>query len=624
MKVAQVRSFVAGTLVLASTVIYLRRTVPSDVYDDVPITQNANRILRHRRRSMTEPCLALSANKRFEDGLEEEDLCYCELRGNDLDGEGYKMVQITGLPDGWCKDNIDSAETQFFAWSTDINYNTNELLIQSSGNDVVYSNVAPAKEIRLTDNNVFSVLVLRGNGLDKNVTASSAELSDSIFGTNGDSFNLRSQYRACSYDQMIFNAVLQEGTTGGVYDVSVDKNIIGTPDHEIRNEMVSKAKENFGTDLGNIADFVMACIPPGTPGQWIAYAYGGYYLSVYNDRWCTFPSAQMHELGHNMALSHSGEHNNKYGDQSGMMGYSYFSKNGPRMCFNGAKTFQLGWFKEYHQEFSSNAGFFSWADYMVGFVHRELATDGEKMIVRISDQDSNIDYFVHFNRRSGFNGNTREGGNKVLVASASWDHNKNIYLISDLLAKLDAGASFTIPDFGGISGASLTIFVPWILLEPRNKARVEISFSSPLTAEPSPSPISPTQSSFPSALPTVPYPSALPTLPYPSTVPTIVYPSTVPTVVYPSALPTIPYPSARPSALPTVPFPSALPTMIPTASFQPSESCKDDELFEFIVRFERSRRLRNCSWVASDSRFIDVFCALTNVKDNCILTCDNC
>ena len=67
--------------------------------------------------------------------------------------------------------------------------------------------------------------------------------------------------------------------------------------------------------------FVGQCIPPGTSGGWIAYAYINHWLSVYNDRWCEYPSGQMHELGHNLNLAHSGE-GATYDDQSGMMGYS--------------------------------------------------------------------------------------------------------------------------------------------------------------------------------------------------------------------------------------------------------------------------------------------------------------
>ena len=45
---------------------------------------------------------------------------------------------------------------------------------------------------------------------------------------------------------------------------------------------------------------------------------------------------------HNLGLAHSNE-GNEYQDRSGMMGISYGQDNGPLMCFNAAKSWQLGW-----------------------------------------------------------------------------------------------------------------------------------------------------------------------------------------------------------------------------------------------------------------------------------------
>jgi hypothetical protein len=66
----------------------------------------------------------------------------------------------------------------------------------------------------------------------------------------------------------------------------------------------------------------MACLPNDTLNggstNWIAYAYINSWLSVYKGPWCAYPSGQMHELGHNLNLAHSGEYST-YDDQSGMV-----------------------------------------------------------------------------------------------------------------------------------------------------------------------------------------------------------------------------------------------------------------------------------------------------------------
>ena len=61
--------------------------------------------------------------------------------------------------------------------------------------------------------------------------------------------------------------------------------------------MTNQAAKDLGAPLNTIADYVILCLPPGTLGGWIAYAYINSWLSVYNDNWCRYPSAQLHEVG---------------------------------------------------------------------------------------------------------------------------------------------------------------------------------------------------------------------------------------------------------------------------------------------------------------------------------------
>jgi hypothetical protein len=41
-------------------------------------------------------------------------------------------------------------------------------------------------------------------------------------------------------------------------------------------------------------------MPPGTSGTWKAYGYVGWYRTVFNNDWCGYPSALVHEIGHNL------------------------------------------------------------------------------------------------------------------------------------------------------------------------------------------------------------------------------------------------------------------------------------------------------------------------------------
>ena len=73
----------------------------------------------------------------------------------------------------------------------------------------------------------------------------------------------------------------------------------------------------------------MVCEPDNTRNDgsttWVAYAYIDHWLSVYRGLWCIRPSAQMHEIGHNLNLAHSGEGNDPYDDLSCMV--SFHSSN---------------------------------------------------------------------------------------------------------------------------------------------------------------------------------------------------------------------------------------------------------------------------------------------------------
>lgn len=67
------------------------------------------------------------------------------------------------------------------------------------------------------------------------------------------------------------------------------------------------------------------------------------WLGVYSHKWCTYPSAQLHEVGHNLGLSHAGENGNEYADTSGFIG-DVSCLDEQRRCFTGPKRYKLGWF----------------------------------------------------------------------------------------------------------------------------------------------------------------------------------------------------------------------------------------------------------------------------------------
>jgi hypothetical protein len=176
-----------------------------------------------------------------------------------------------------------------------------------------------------------------------------AQISDEIFGTGTDVVNLRSQYAACSFNALTFAPKNGTGYNNGVTTVNITNIVNGTADATIRNAVTTALIAKHGASPPSGVNYVMQCLPPGTTGSWIAYAYVNNYLSVYNNQWCNYPSAQMHEIGHNskpnenafstihlppcakslmslilvshlaVGLGHSNEGTVNYGDQTGLV-----------------------------------------------------------------------------------------------------------------------------------------------------------------------------------------------------------------------------------------------------------------------------------------------------------------
>jgi len=155
---------------------------------------------------------------------------------------------------------------------------------------------------------VLAVKVVMNGGNEYSDSMSS--LRDKVFGTDTDIHNLKSQYAACSYDQLIFDptpnrdmssTAPNDGSTNienGVVTIRINRDVVAGEDGQVNNAVTTKIKELFGVSSPRqLADYVMYCHPEGTmrPGG-IAYAYINSWNSVYRDTWCNSHSAQMHEV----------------------------------------------------------------------------------------------------------------------------------------------------------------------------------------------------------------------------------------------------------------------------------------------------------------------------------------
>lgn len=326
---------------------------------------------------------------------------------------------------------------------------------------------------RLAVSGARTFLAVRVVATDSSPTPTISQISDEWFGTYGDPVNFKSQIEACSYNTVSVSKFTGSGVTEGVVTANIGTSVTGKDDGYIA-DLAATAVNNL--NLGN-PDHTILCLPPGTSGDWIGWAYIDSDISVYNDDWCLYPSIQMHEIGHNWNLAHSNYNGDTYGDKTGVMGYSYSSDNGPEMCFNAPKNRQLGWYSD--RTVTVNSG---WSGRLYGLVSYSSSSPGDAVILYIPSgtNGSTRDYYVSFNGYSGINSGSQMAGNQVLV---HYRDPGTDYAQSTLISMLNSGTTYT--------GAPLTITVSSISGSTFAQVTVGTGVSTP-TQAPTPTPLSPT------------------------------------------------------------------------------------------------------------------------------------
>ena len=203
--------------------------------------------------------------------------------------------------------------------------------------------IAGRRRLDTPSTGILNALVLRVTYQNKNDAADLNQMKSSFF---TDAVNLKERYEACSYGKLKIQPYSGTTTKGvSISGGAVNLNINTNP-NQGKDKLEDAAQAAAASKLGNLRDqfhLVIYCMPPGSTG-WSGYAYINGFESFYNGEACLSMSVQVHEVGHNLGLAHSGEvDEGAYGDKSGFLGISYNVQFEPKMCFNAVKNFQLGW-----------------------------------------------------------------------------------------------------------------------------------------------------------------------------------------------------------------------------------------------------------------------------------------
>ena len=104
------------------------------------------------------------------------------------------------------------------------------------------------------------------------------------------------------------------------------------------------------------------------------------------------------------------------------MGFSYSQDDGPRMCFNAAKNYQLGWYSDKTKVISPGASTdncFAGDLYGTAF----YADAGAQTVGIKVNTDTSTDVYIMYNAKTGIQSGTVEGGNQVMVVTTGAEGN---------------------------------------------------------------------------------------------------------------------------------------------------------------------------------------------------------
>jgi hypothetical protein len=246
------------------------------------------------------------------------------------------------------------------------------------------------------------------------------------------------------------------------------------------------------------------------------------------------------EIGHNLNLGHSGGLDGLvYTNHTGLMGNPWYDDDVGAMCFNAAKSWQLGWYDSSTIVINPRDNL-SWTGIVVGIADFQNNPQNNPVIVKIETR-TGTDQFIAFNRATGINRDNKQASDEVTVVEAG--ENGEWFSQSLLRATLKQEEQYVFTKWDGTNDLMVTAKVVNINTG-ADAGYAEVS----VCLGPCPNPNTASPTAAPSKAPT-PRPTASPKAD----------PSKAPTPG-PTASPT-----ASPSKAPT-PSPTVSPTKSPTST----------------------------------------------------------
>lgn len=243
-----------------------------------------------------------------------------------------------------------------------------------------------------------------------------------------------------------FKAGSYKTSTNGVMDLYLEQTInLSTHTASDIESMANSAISNLNGWSWNAIDHIMYVLSNRINFEGAAaYAYLPGDISVFDEDYAPTYLVQMHEFGHNLGQHHSGLGSDpiydQYNDPTCWMGAHVYEDEGPASCFNGAKSWDFGWYSSNSVEIDpqeKNSYF-----YLIGindFLNGEASSEHTTVVKIIGDLET---LYMMYNKQEGINSGTAGYGDTVTIV-----HQPGPYEISWFRSGLNAGQKYEANNF---------------------------------------------------------------------------------------------------------------------------------------------------------------------------------
>ena len=402
--------------------------------------------------------------------IEVEDILQCELDSSFNNGKFGELLTLEGLDDSQ-KQRINSGKTVITA--------SNAIRKPSSGNgrtlvvdplDVTIEESDPAPIVEAVAEEK-PMLILYTVALDvQNDQRTSAQMADEVFGVNDDPYHLKNAIEKLSKGKVSYIPACSRSTDAcfdntniinGVMECNIQHNIVGVNWQDVGTQNINYANgilSNHGLSTNNFNIFHVISRSADFQGA-AAWGQVGGRVTWYRDDYSWRPGVQIHEIGHNLGMRHSGHGSASYADHHCSMGNPSYGDDGPMVAWNGQKAWYSGWYAADSQQVDvANGDNFDGLLVGIGdYVEDRYISGTHKVVLRIPDpsQGSTFAYYMLFNRKEGANSGVNFNNDKLIVVEGA-NVNTQSYTSGAFLDVVTP--KWQIANFNG-SGRTLTVEV---------------------------------------------------------------------------------------------------------------------------------------------------------------------